>query len=400
MQNIFKVISISILILSASNSNAQARIVMNNGVFIVIDNAAKILLENPLSSAITTIGSTNRILSENENDEVIWKIGSSTGEYTIPWGKQSGVSVAAKINISTAGSADGRLELSTYGTSNTNTPYPLTVTNLMVVNVTAMDGSLSVVDRYWMIDANSYSNKPSVDLTFKYDNSELFGTNFIDEGQLKMQRWTGSTWGNVAFGTTNLVAQTTTATITPNDFYSIWILESSLIPLNVSYSEIIIENQNCQADFIVKNYIPDGLDKLKISKSIDGLNWIDVGYFSNCSEERCVFTDANPLEGLSYYKFENEDENGVLEMFETQSFYNNCEEELKIFPNPSNDFVNIVYPQSCDIELFDAFGKKIESFKTTPGIFKFNIDFLESGEYLLFISDNEDFTTVKKLVKF
>src|SRR5574343_2095410 len=179
------VMIICLIYSSVTGALAQnGRIVLNNNPYMVIDNGAKLVIDNPNSNALNSSG---RIISEAENDAVIWNISNATGTYVIPWGTDpagTDVSIPLTVAITNPGSAGGHLSLSTYSTSTDfNFPYPTGVLNLDVATV---DASLSVVDRFWLIKNDTYATKPDVNLVFTYDpNSiEIGGSNIIVESDL------------------------------------------------------------------------------------------------------------------------------------------------------------------------------------------------------------------------
>jgi hypothetical protein len=58
----------SIVVLNSLFVYSQARLVLNNDIHIVIDNSAKIVLENPNPNAVTVAGTGGNIVSENQLD--------------------------------------------------------------------------------------------------------------------------------------------------------------------------------------------------------------------------------------------------------------------------------------------------------------------------------------------
>ncbi|HLU84193.1 MAG TPA: hypothetical protein VKZ45_01865, partial [Vicingaceae bacterium] len=204
---------------------SQARLVFNNNGYINIENNAYLVIDNGAANAVTLLGTGGNILSESETDLVKWNVGNATGLYLVPFTNTNGVKVPVDINITTAGSAGGSLLLSTYRTTNMNTPWPAVapaVTN-MCSPVIQADASLYVVDRFWRIDGNSYATKPGATLSFGYDfANEAGGANTINEANLQAQRFNptqgsgvptcpfpapppgpGGHWEGLLFGTVN-----------------------------------------------------------------------------------------------------------------------------------------------------------------------------------------------------
>ena len=74
---------------------------MSGASYIVIDNSAKLVVENPATNAITNSG-TGGIMTESEFDEVFWFIGNGTGTYTMPFVSQAAITqIPFTANIAT-----------------------------------------------------------------------------------------------------------------------------------------------------------------------------------------------------------------------------------------------------------------------------------------------------------
>lgn len=157
---------------------AQSRLMINNNAFIVIDNGAKLILENPSTNVITELGSGANIVSEGENNAIVWEIGTSVGAYTVPF-----------ATTPTAQGGNG-----------TKIPYTLSIT------------------------AAGYTTKPANTMTFRYDDeaNEIGGTNSINEAGLRAQRFNTNTnsCGSVLFGVPNAVTNTVmNVSVAPKRFF-------------------------------------------------------------------------------------------------------------------------------------------------------------------------------------
>lgn len=200
----------------------QAQIVLN-GASITLNQGAYLVIDNPSSNAI--VRNSGSIISEGENNVIKWNIGTTTGTYTIPWGR-----AADYFPISftkTAGAGGGYFLFSTYQTGWQNSAsLPTGITNFNRANGT--DNSAFAVDRFWQINAQSYTTKPTLsNLTFTYVDAEYTApSNTIDENALIAQRWNGtlSTWTDFApAATVNTGINTVTVSqVLPADLFSWW----------------------------------------------------------------------------------------------------------------------------------------------------------------------------------
>ena len=151
-------------------ANAQTRVVMDANVFLTLADTGHLVVDNPSTNGITVVSTAN-IISEGENNAVKWVISNNTGNYVVPFTTNSLVKIPLEVNITTAGaSTNGDIIFSTYETTtDKNLPYPSDVTNL---NSNCKDSvGLNTVDRFWRIEAENYSTKPTLIINFGFDNS-------------------------------------------------------------------------------------------------------------------------------------------------------------------------------------------------------------------------------------
>jgi gliding motility-associated-like protein len=225
-------------------NHAQNRLLLNQNPYIVISDSAYLVIDNSNTNAITTLGTGGNIVSEGEFNVVKWNIGTATGNYVVPFTTASAVKIPLSLNVSVAGAgALGAILFSTYETSSdSNIVYPSDVTNMS--SSCKSDNSLYAVDRFWRIDAGSYSTKPTPIIDFTYDDAvnELAGTNTIVENNLQAERFNSNSnsWETPAnlLGVANATSNTVTGvSVAPIDFYQSWTLIDTtcmLVPKTVN----------------------------------------------------------------------------------------------------------------------------------------------------------------------
>ncbi|MBS1646391.1 MAG: hypothetical protein JST67_03510, partial [Bacteroidetes bacterium] len=232
--NIIKKYSFLFLLLAGLALHAQERITLNSSIYMVIQGNANVVLDNPNTNGITTIGGGN-IITEGELNVLKWNIGTNTGNYIVPFATWSLVNIPLSVNITSAGAGAGSVLFSTYKTAtNLNTPYPSDVTNM---NSSCNNGNaLYAVDRFWRVDAQNYGTKPSPTIDFGYNPSpsEIGGSNTIVESKLRAERFNNSSnlWETPQklFGHDNPVTHhVNNAVVTPADFYKSWTLIDTTI---------------------------------------------------------------------------------------------------------------------------------------------------------------------------
>lgn len=235
-----------ILCFTLIEAHSQNSISFNNA-FAVMSNSVQLTIDNPNSNAI--VNSNGNIISENEHNIVKWHVQNNTGNYQIPFTTLSFNKIPLLLNITSAGTAlDGSVLFSTYETvADNNQNYPSDVTHL---NSNCRDSvGLFTVDRFWMIDAQGYTTKPTPEISFGYDNSpnEIGGSNTIIESKLKAQRFNNisNSWETPQklYGIANTGSKTVSnVQVSPTDFYKSWTLvDSSImkIPISVTTPSLV-----------------------------------------------------------------------------------------------------------------------------------------------------------------
>ena len=206
------------------------RVQLNNNPYIVITNSANVVIDNTNTNAINVIVGGN-IISEGENNRVKWNIGTNTGSYNVPFTTFSHVKIPLSLNITAAGTGTtGFVAFSTYETAtDANTAYPSDVTNMN--SSCSTNNALYATDRFWIIDALSYTTKPTPNITFGYDDAanEIGITNTITESMLKAERFNATlgTWETPPklYGLSNPATNVVSgAIVTPTDFHRSWTL--------------------------------------------------------------------------------------------------------------------------------------------------------------------------------
>ncbi len=219
---------------------ASAQMVMTGSYYVVMTGGTSakptcLVLTNPAPSAITNNGS-GWIVSENEINEVVWNIGTSTGTYVVPFGFGNTDYLPLTCDISIAGVGNGNIAFSTYHTStwDNSLDEPSVVTNMNDFN--QPNYSKDAVDRFWVLaSSGAYTTRPTPNLTFTYirngGSSEIAAPNYIVEPNLIAQRfntnvsqwhdWLGITGTDVTSANTGTV---TSGPVSASDFYRSWCL--------------------------------------------------------------------------------------------------------------------------------------------------------------------------------
>lgn len=307
---------------------ASAQLVMTGSYYMVMTggtagNPTSLVLTNPASTGITNSGS-GWIISENEFNQVDWPISNSTGTYKVPFGYSNTDYLPVTSVISAAGSAGGVVKFATYhGSSWDNTLYePTDVTNMN--DYGWGDYSISTADRFWILDANSYSTKPGLsNNTFTYVRSgaasDIASPNYIQEPLLIAQRfntslsewydWFGTGGTDITSGNTGTVQS---GAVTSANFYRSWILSNdtsvftSVPTVNVKSTITVYPNPGNG------NFTVSGLTSGQVVEMYNYLGQLLTSAVADNSTTM-HFNISTYANGMYLMRIQNKDGSGVIE---------------------------------------------------------------------------------------
>ena len=368
---------------------SQARLVLNDDPYLVLNTAATtgevfVVLDNGNANALSTSGTGGNIITKHEKNQIKWNIGTNIGNYTIPFTSASTATNTSKtkipssVNITGAGTGSGNIKFSSYTDNNATDNYqvsdykPTDVTNME--NGDAADNSANVVDRFWIMDANGYTDKPNVTLSFTYDDDEVTATNnTLSEADIFPQRWnsTASQWHDVTLsGTLNTTSNTVSAvTVAKENFFRSWALVSSVTPLPVeliSFEPKCIDNQT-----VIKWTTAAEINNshFEIQHSTDGNSWSTIDSVQGAGNSTTVINYEQPVkvnsnQEVDYYRLKQVDFDGKSAHSDIKPC--SCDGGLEItslYPNPSDGEVNILINSTeggtLSLKIYDTLGKLI-----------------------------------------
>lgn len=403
---IITVFVLTIVTAMFSDAIGQARMVMNDNVYLVMNGPGSVnntadpiylVIDNPNANAITTSGSGGNIISERQANIVRWNIGTSaTGTYTVPFTTPFTTpspgfhKIPYVMTIDNPGVGAGRVDFSTYFTAN-NATLPTGVSHLLDAATATVNNNGWVIDRFWIIDANGYSTRPDVTMAFNYHTSE-FGTNLIaGSSSLVAQRfntaqnaWQGSpSMSSLFFGSDNLgdpLGAVSGAEVNESDFFPFWTLvdNANLLPV-----ELLFFTADCQDNLTTISWATAtevNNDYFTVLKSLDGEFWEPLatvqGNGNSSVRNDYQVTDENRSGGKVYYQLVQVDFDGEFEKFAPISAA--CGErgrfDINIFPNPAKNLVNLGIQLSDNvrgeiaIQLLDATGRLLEQRTIQPNV--------------------------------
>jgi hypothetical protein len=395
-----------IFVLFVQAANAQSRMVMNNNVYMVIDNSANLVINNSNPNAITTAGAGGNIISENENDKIKWVIGIATGNYIVPFSTSTGTKIPFTQNITAGGIGLGHFLFSTYNgpTWNNTTYMPSDVTHMNNI-LTGTNNSANTIDRFWIVDAQSYTTKPTAAMTFTYVDAEhLAAGNTITESNLAAQRFnsTTNTWGDFApEGTVNTATNTVSGVlVNPGDLFRSWTLSLTTNPLPVELLSYEIECASPQNKIKWTTASETNNDYFLVEQSEDGINFTEYKKLTGAGTTNSTNTYSQNLPmGEFYYRLSQTDFDGSTEILGI--LINTCAStDFSIWqPIQEPDLILLNGLQDGELELtvFDMSGKLIWNDKQTveKGNRQIKIGKPATGIYLVLAKNNQTTKTLK-----
>lgn len=270
----------------------NARLNLNNDVWMVIDNGSYLVIDNPNTNALATTGTGGNLSSESENDRVRWAIGNSTGLYRLPYTNNAGDKIPFTFQITTAGSANGSMLFSTYnhevqgGAAWNNDLYrPSDVTHMLDWATGSLNNSANAVDRFWIVDARDatygYTSAPSSRMTFTYDvaTDVTAGNTITGTSQVGAQRFNTvlGQWGDLLPVGSGTGGTLPSVSIPGTDLFRSWTLANVNTPLPIDLARFDAQCTGAEVEIMWTTATEMNNDFFTVEKSDDGLEWLAIG---------------------------------------------------------------------------------------------------------------------------
>ncbi len=417
---------LTILTLSVYNTFAQARLVLNNNGYVRITNGAYVVLDNGNANAITLTGTGGHLVTEAENNRLRWNISNNTGTYTIPFSTTGGTKLPLTVQITTAGSAGGRIDFSTYpGASWDNNTYrPTGVTHMNDALTGTLNNSAYVIDRFWIMENSTYTTKPNVTMSFTYLCSEALAPNTITVANLRAQRfntsineWEGSPSGSGGlWGTSNGACPTgivSGVTITGANFWRPWTLTDYTSPLPIKLLSFAANCRDGKALIQWSTASETNNDFFTIEKTYDGINFEFVAKIKGAGNSNTIlnysYTDNNPGNGKVYYRLSQTDFDGTTEVFDLISFECGSKSPLDIITVYNNQggntisYVSVPTKGKYLLTIIDARGRLIynDNLNLLEGFNQVSLNMQEpsTGVYFIRLSNESEQISKKFFIR-
>ncbi len=273
--------------------------------------------------------------------------------------------------------------------------------------VTSKAATLDHISRceYWKIRDFGSSGQPySVSLSWP-TMSNCFIVNNLPN--LRVTSWntpTAALWNDLGNGgTTGTLAAGTVSTVAPFSFTGVvtFTLASvdftNPLPIDLLSFNAKQNKETVDLDWVTATEINN--DYFEIERSIDGIEFKELlrvdgsGTTSRTHEYGAVDTD--PLPGLSYYRLRQIDFDGKYSVSDPVAInFSGEKTKLVLYPNPSADKVNILYPTNyspkATLRFIDAQGRIIKEMMIVDrgnGVIELAIQDLPVGIYTATLTD-------------
>jgi hypothetical protein len=436
-----KLIFIPIYLTLTSFIAQNNSIVINDNAFIVLDggtagNETVVVVDQINANGIVTMGAGGNVITLGEFDYLKWNFKTGSGNYTIPFTTDVGlVKIPLSINVSSAGTGNGYMALSTWDVSTgagqfDNTPWASDV-NHMAGAVGAADVSDFAVDRFWVIDVTdplgtgeAFGTVPTSTLSFGYNPAvaEVADGNILTLGNLGAQqynpatdKWYGWFSGGIAsgiYGTDD--GLTTVSGVAPavTTWYRTWTLADKISPLPVELTNF---QSDCKIEGMILSWQTASEinnDYFEILKSADGLSFNLLATIQGSGNSSSIidyeYTDIVGSASAAFYKIVQVDFDG------TSKEYNPIQSSPCISSGNINvyavetGFINVdittLDDNDIDIRLYDMLGKEINIeniYSVSEGFNKLKINYSDVafGNYMLVVNNQNTLSSHKVVLK-
>ncbi|MCX7953764.1 MAG: T9SS type A sorting domain-containing protein [Bacteroidales bacterium] len=400
---------------------SQGKIRLINNATIKFGANAILTIADGNANAIQTGSGGGNIISENENRQIKWKIGTNIETYTVPFTTTGGTKIPLTLQITGAGSGSGYILFSTYGglgwDNNTYKPSGVTHMNSLSSGGTA-NNSDKVIDRFWIIDAQGYTTKPTVTITFTYADAEWSASgNSITESNLFAQRWNSSLnkWADWfgPTGTCNTTNNTVSSgSVSPANFFRAWTLVDASSPLPLELLTFKAECENNKINLLWQTASEYNIAYYTIERSFDCNTWDSITSITASSFSNEIITynyfDFIDDKDYLYYRLKIVENDNSYYYSDLISVYCNNKdiEIIEIFPNPAEDYFYFTVCSSKDreveVKLFNIEGKYVinQTLFIHEGISTWYIDTkkLAAATYYLSIFTTDNLSKDSKIV--
>ena len=177
-----------------------------------------------------------------------------------------------------------------------------------------------------------------------------------------------------------------------------WVSSSALLPVELIEFTGKVKKTGVELSWVTTNEINN--QGFNIQKSRNGFDWKKIKFIKGAtrSEETNAynFFDTNPYHGANYYRLKQIDFDGNYEFSKIIGVNLTEENEINVYPNPSENEIEIAGVEKGQVSISDKMGKVV--LHSTYFGDKIDISKLSIGIYFIHINSGDRITT-KRLIK-
>lgn len=372
-------------------------------------NSNTLFITNPNSNGITSVAGSIKSETVNNSSKVDWNMQNVMGGHVVPFANNAGTLVPFKYEI-TDNSTHGHVVMSTYATSTSNLPYP--VSPNMVTDVNSLGDGIpaDMVHRFWQVDVQ-YPGVLSA-LTFTYDPATEAPAG---AGSLLAQNWNNINTWNVP-STFQTMVGPDSVMLYNNDKYGTYGMAKNLTILPVTLVTFFAVLNAGEVDVTWVTAAEVNNDYFTVQRSVNGTDFETVAIVPGAGNSTVMLNysavDKNPLRGISYYRLKQTDYDGSSTYSQVVMINNSFEttSPMMVYPNPMTEYSLISLSPamknagSVHFELYDVVGKKIMDTQLSrlssvaENVFRFEKGNLVPGTYFYRLINNGEKMSEGKLV--
>lgn len=167
---------------------------------------------------------------------------------------------------------------------------------------------------------------------------------------------------------------------------------TSILPVDFKSFEVTKNGRAAQLTWMVANEI--NLKVYAVEKSANGKDFSVIATVDATATEKYNYTDNSLFSGVNYYRIKSLDKDGKTSYtdIKTVEYKSDKSLEIKAFPNPTKDVLNVLVEESnSSIRLINAEGKLVlQQNKLNVGNTQIRVSHLPKGIYTLSLTNSSN----------
>jgi hypothetical protein len=263
-------------------------------------------------------------------------------------------------------------------------------------------------EEFWMLDRTNGTSAVEVELTY----DAVSGV--VNQCELVVSRWDGTQWVNEGNGGTTGVATSGTVVSgtgtglcgspsTVSNFSPFTLgttTNTNPLPVELLGFTAVPSGDNVFLNWTTASEINNAF--FTVEKSMDAIHWEELFTVDGAGNSTVTLhyngVDDNPYGGTSFYRLKQTDFDGTSSYSNIEVVHFKEEDQVVIYPNPTDAEIRIVNVQSSDnVYLVNAIGQQVQGIKplqTINGELLYDLSSMASGLYFLVVG-SESYRVVK-----